>query len=43
MIEAKTYVRTDQMFGSILFIAIIGVFFYMLSDALEAVLVKWKE
>lgn len=43
VIEAKTYVRTDQMFGSILFIAIIGVFFYMLSDALEAVLVKWKE
>ncbi|MEF9839929.1 MAG: ABC transporter permease subunit, partial [Lachnospiraceae bacterium] len=43
VISAKTYVKTDQMFGSILYIAIIGVFFYMLADALEAGFVKWKE
>lgn len=43
VISAKTYVKTDQMFGAILCIAVIGVFFYMLSDALEAVFVRWKE
>lgn len=43
VITAKAYSRTEQMCGAIIFIAIIGVFFYMLTDIIEAVFIKWKD
>lgn len=43
VITAKAYSRTEQMCGAIIFIAVIGVFFYMLTDIFEAVFIKWKD
>lgn len=40
---AKTYGRTPEMLGSLLLIAVIGVFYYMLADMIEAAFIKWKE
>ena len=43
VITAKAYSRTEQMCGAIIYIALIGVFFYMLTDIFEAVFIKWKD
>ncbi|MDD3369816.1 MAG: ABC transporter permease subunit [Lachnospiraceae bacterium] len=43
VITAKAYSRTEQMCGAIIFIAVIGVFFYMLTDIIEAVFIRWKD
>lgn len=40
---AKTYGRTSQMLGSLLMIAVIGVFYYLIANFIEAIFVKWKE
>lgn len=40
---AKTYGRTAQMIGALLMIAVIGVFYYLLADLIEALFIKWKE
>lgn len=40
---AKTYGRTAQMMGALLMIAVIGVFYYLLADMIEALFIKWKE
>lgn len=40
---AKTYGRNSEMLGSLILIATIGVFFYMLTDIVEAAFIKWRE
>ena len=43
LLTCKTYGRTDQMLGSLLLIAVIGVFFYMLMDIIQGLFIKWRE
>ena len=43
VISAKAYSWTEQMCAAIILIAIIGVFFYMLTDIIEALFIKWKD
>ena len=43
IIVARQYMRSDQVFGSIFFVAIIGLFFYLGLTLLERLIVTWKE
>lgn len=41
--NAKMYGRNAEMLGCLLIISIIGVFYYMFTDIVETVFIKWKE